>query len=249
MSRRIWNRDELLLAFNLYCKIPFGQIYRNNPQIISLAALLERTPSAVSWKLANFASLDGSLKDRNVRGASHGARADLEIWNEFHGNWDRLAFESERLLLKLTGDPPPEAYSVFPDGGSRLALVKLRVNQAFFRAAVLSAYDYSCCVSGVNVPSLLIASHITPWAHDSRNRTNPRNGLCLSAMHDRAFDCGLITVGPDYILRASSHLKKRPNQSIEAMLLKFEGRRIKLPQRFLPDKNFLLFHLKNIFQR
>jgi putative restriction endonuclease len=54
MERRNWTRNELIVAFNLYCRTPFGRIDRRNPEIIALAAALDRTPSAVSWKLANL---------------------------------------------------------------------------------------------------------------------------------------------------------------------------------------------------
>ena len=89
MASNKWTREELIIAFNLYCKIPFGKIHIHNPQIISLAKLLSRTPSAVSWKLANFARLDPSLQNRNVTGASHGSKLDIEIWNEFSKDWEK----------------------------------------------------------------------------------------------------------------------------------------------------------------
>ena len=71
MKRRDWTRRELVVAFNLYCKIPFGKIDKSNPQIIALATALGRSPSALSWKLANFARLDPALKKRDVTGATH----------------------------------------------------------------------------------------------------------------------------------------------------------------------------------
>ena len=72
MAYSIWTHNELIVAFNLYCKIPFGRIHIHNPQIITLAKAIDRTPSAVSWKLANFARLDPSLKKRGIEGADHG---------------------------------------------------------------------------------------------------------------------------------------------------------------------------------
>jgi len=83
MPRKNWRRDELILAFNLYCKTPFGRIHIRNPEIIALAKLLGRTPSAVSWKLANFARLDPSLRARQIKGASHGGFTEIEVWEEF----------------------------------------------------------------------------------------------------------------------------------------------------------------------
>lgn len=147
MRRRGWTREELIVAFNLYCKIPFGRIHIRNPLIIQLAQSLGRTPSAVSWKLANFARLDPALKMRNVKGAAHGARAEVEIWMEFNDDWEGLAFESERLLSDMGIRPEiDEKAEGFPEGRTREALVRTRVNQGFFRSAVLAAYGVRCCI-------------------------------------------------------------------------------------------------------
>ena len=105
MPRTNWTREELIVAFNLYCKTPFGRIHIRNPEIIALAKTLGRTPSAVSWKLANFASLDPSLKKRNIAGATHGGKLEKEVWAEFNEDWERLSFESETLRLKMAGEP------------------------------------------------------------------------------------------------------------------------------------------------
>ena len=118
MPRRDWTREELIVAFNLYCMIPLGRIHLRNPQVIELARLIGRTPSAVSWKLANFARLDPALQKRNIAGASHGARAEVEIWDEFNNDWEALSFESERLLQRMTGrvvEPIGEESRFFPE--------------------------------------------------------------------------------------------------------------------------------------
>src|SRR5260370_12744449 len=139
MPRRDWTREELIVAFNLYCKIPFGQIHIRNPLVIQLAKAIGRTPSAVSWKLANFARLDPALQKRNISGASHGARAEVEIWNEFRNDWEGLTFESERLLDRIAGRAPrfTEETKEFPEGKSREALIRIRVHQSFFQAVLL----------------------------------------------------------------------------------------------------------------
>lgn len=118
MRRHDWSREELIVAFNLYCKLPFGKIHIRNPQIIALAKVLGRTPSALSWKLANFARLDPSLRKRNVRGATHGARAEVEVWNEFNENWEKLAFESERLSRRMSHEELPLTEEL-PEGATR----------------------------------------------------------------------------------------------------------------------------------
>jgi putative restriction endonuclease len=250
MPRRDWTRKELIVAFNLYCKIPFGKIHIRNPQIISLANTIGRTPSAVSWKLANFARLDPALQKRNIAGATHGARAEVDVWNEFSNDWEKLAFESARLLLDMTGKIVEPALEIerFPEGRTRDAIVRTRVNQNFFRAAVLAAYEGRCCITSLSVPQLLNASHIVPWVVDVKNRTNPRNGLCLSAIHDRAFDCGLLTITQDYIVRLSPKVKgKFADKGIRDLLSDCEGVAISLPRRFAPDKDFLRYHNERVF--
>jgi putative restriction endonuclease len=251
MPRRDWSREELIVAFNLYCKIPFGRIHIRNPLVIQLAKAIGRTPSAVSWKLANFARLDPALKKRQVAGATHGAQAEIEIWNEFNENWEKLAFESERLLREFEGSIAiiDDDSEVFPEGRTRDAVIRARVNQGFFRAAVLAAYGSRCCITGLSVAQLLNASHIVPWKDDVKNRTNPRNGLCLNAIHDRAFDCGLLTVTPDLKVKLSRRLKKiTADDAVREFLGRFEDVGISPPRRFAPDPEFLRFHNERVFQ-
>lgn len=250
MPRRDWTRQELIIAFNLYCKIPFGRIHIRNPRIIKLAQAIGRTPSAVSWKLANFARLDPALKKRNIAGAGHGARADIEIWNEFNSDWEGLAYESERLLrqmMTLATEPIVEPQD-FPEGRTREMIIRARVNQGFFRAAVLAAYNERCCITGLSIPELLNASHIVPWSVDVKNRTNPRNGLCLNAFHDRAFDCGLLTVTPDLKVKLSPRIKRKISDAGSREFLRpFEGASITPPRHFAPNVEFLHYHNEKVF--
>jgi putative restriction endonuclease len=250
MGHRDWTREELIVAFNLYCKIPFGRIHIRNPLVIELARAIGRTPSAVSWKLANFARLDPALQKRNIAGAAHGAKAEVEVWNEFSSDWERLAFESERLLAQITGrvSELEEEVKAFPEGKTREAMIRTRVNQGFFRAAVLAAYGSSCCVTGCSVPELLNASHIVPWAVDVKNRTNPRNGLCLNALHDRAFDCGLLTVMPNLRVKISPKAKQKSSDvGTRELLLRYEDAPISLPRHFAPEPEFLTYHNEHVF--
>jgi putative restriction endonuclease len=250
MPRRDWTREELIVAFNLYCKVPFGRIHLSNPLVVELAKTIGRTPSAVSWKLANFARLDPALQKRNIAGATHGARAEVEIWNEFSEDWARLAFESESLLDQLSDRKPEFAEELreFPEGTTREALVRTRVNQGFFRAAVLAAYGARCCITGLSILQLLTASHIVPWSVDVKNRTNPCNGFCLNALHDRAFDCGLLTVTPDLRVKFSPKIRNgKVNASTREFLLRYEGASVTPPNHFAPNVDFLLYHNEKVF--
>ncbi len=253
MTRDNWTRDELIIAFNLYCKIPFSKITSKNPEIINLAKIIGRTPSAVALKLVNFARLDPELQKRKIVGMSHGSKSEEKIWNEFHGNWEELAYESEILLARFKGEPIENSVMINLDnipneGKEREATIKARVNQNFFRSAILASYDNKCCITGISIPELLVASHIVPWSIDEKNRLNPHNGLCLNLLHDKAFDRGLITITEDYKIKLSSAIiDYKDDEAIEKFFLPYNNRSIFLPKKFLPDKYFLRYHYKNIF--
>lgn len=244
-----WTREEHILAFNLYSQISFGTIHVRNPKIHELAKLLGRSVGSVSYKLANFARLDPALQARGVRGATHGAKGEEEIWREFANDAESLVFESQRLMAERLGEAVTEYAGIetrdLPKAGvEREAIVRLRVNQSFFRRRVLSAYNNRCCITGLGVPALLTASHIVPWASDSANRLNPRNGLCLNALHDRAFDRGLLWVDKDFVVRISPKLRGgRMGEFGDAQWFwEFDGRSLRLPKTFTPDPALLRRH-------
>src|SRR5262245_35068217 len=99
-GQKLWTREELILAINLYLTIEFGKINKTNPRIIHLANLIGRSPSSVSFKLGNFGSFDPSLKSRGIGGLPNASRLDKEVWDEFYNNWEDRAFESERVRAK-----------------------------------------------------------------------------------------------------------------------------------------------------
>lgn len=247
-----WTREQLIITFNLYCKIPFSKTVKTYPDVIKVAKLIGRTPSAVAFKLGNFGSFDEELKKRGIKGLPNTSRLDKEIWDEFNNNWEELAFQSELLIAQLEHKPVEETSEIdlsnLPIGKERERVVKTRVNQSFFRSAILSSYNSRCCITGLNIPEMLVASHIKPWKVDLENRTNPQNGLCLNALHDKAFDKGFITVTTDYKVKTSRHFEKfKVQTNIEELFLKYDGISITLPERFFPKKEFLDYHYEKVF--
>lgn len=253
-GQKLWTREELILAINLYCKTPFGKLDARNPNVINLANLIGRTSNSVALKLVNFASLDPTLKARGIRGASNASKLDKEIWSDFFNNWDSLPFESEILLAKYQKTSVEKLNDIgendLPkEGKTREQLVRVRVNQSFFRKSILAAYNNTCCITGIQQPEFLIASHIKPWSLDEKNRLNPKNGILINALHDRAFENGLITIDTNFRIKVSSILIKQKSQIlIEDFFLKYEGKVIQLPTRFLPDIEFLRYHNKERFK-
>ena len=254
-GQKLWTRDELILAVNLYCKLPFGKMHKSNSEIIKLAELIGRTPSSIALKLGNFASFDPTLQERGIKGARNASKLDKEIWDEFYNNWDVALIESEKLMAKVKKTTIEKLNNIDLDdipkeGLEKIRLVKTRVNQSIFRNVVLATYDNTCCITGISNPELLIASHILPWSKDEKNRMNPMNGLALNALHDRAFEVGLITIDADsYKIKVSPALnKKNAPASIKQNFLDFAGKEIILPDKFLPDRTFLKEHNNSRFR-
>ncbi len=184
----------------------------------------------------------------------HGSHSEIEIWNEFIESWEKLSFESEVILAKYHGQPIEDCIDLTQEGiniegKERETLVKNRVNQSFFRKTILASYNFHCCVTGISIPELLVAGHIIPWSRDYDNRMNPRNGLCMNALHDKAFDKGLMTITPDYKILFSEKVLNSKSLLSEVFFIPFQKKAISLPQRFLPDKKFLDFHNSEIFRR
>jgi hypothetical protein len=253
MTTNRWTKEQLKLAFHLYCQLPFGKLDMRTPEVIKLAGLIGRTPGAVAMKLSNFASLDPAITSTGRKGLEGASNLDREIWDEFHTDWEALAVESELLRRKLDTDAQPidEAdEQLIPEdftGETRKVVTEQRIKQSFFRRAVLSSYRGRCCMSGLTEQRLLIASHIVPWSKDKANRLNPSNGLCLSAIHDRAFDKGLIAIDDDFKIVVSEELMRRDEQFIKDVLVPLNGKMIELPERFMPSVEFLSRHRADLF--
>lgn len=257
-ARANWTRPETLAAMHLYLQLPFGQLHQRNPKLVELASWIGRTPGAVALKLVNLASLDPIIVTSGRSGMGNASSLDRQIWNELQMNWDTVALsaaaEYERLAQShgvqadedlLDDASDSRAASLLGEGITRSATVQVRVNQARFRKAVLASYNATCCISGLNHEKLVIASHIVPWSEDTQNRLNPQNGLCLSALHDRAFDQGLITVTPDFKVRVSPKVKATAGDSfITDSLLRFDSQQIRFPERFAPSPTFLAWHAR-----
>jgi len=255
MERRLWSREELILALNLYLQIPFGKIHHQNPDIIRMGTLIGRTPSSVSMRLSNFASVDPFHQERGIRGLQGGIKQVQPIWDEFIDNQEDLLFESERLLVELEKQTLEQKY---PDlntltenlkGETRTREVKTRVNQNVFRKIVLVNYGSKCAISGIDISDMLIASHIIPWSANEKERLNPSNGICLSAHFDKAFDKGLITIDEEYRLVLGKTLKDYTTKDyFKRWFNEFEGQEIFLPNKYLPSLAFLAWHRDSVFR-
>jgi hypothetical protein len=249
-----WSRDQLLIALKLYCEIPFGKMHSRNPEIIRYANLIHRSPGSLAMKLTNLASLDPKIVSTGRKGLTKASQADRDIWDEMTSDWVQIALEIDQTFQRLANSTPnqPEEEPIEAEadytGLTRSTLIMARVGQRFFRQAVLSAYDFKCCITGLSAPELLVASHIIPWRVDPSNRLNPRNGISLSALHDRAFDQGLITISEDLRMVVSRRISElRPSRYIDNAFLVYADKPIRVPAKFAPDFGFLKYHREHLF--
>lgn len=260
-----WTREELLVALNIYRKLTFGQLDQRNPVIQQVAKKLDRTPGSLAMKLSNFASLDPALQARGIRGLVGASSLDREVWKEFRAEAATLGPQSEEALRNLFKAHDVDEVEVVaregvrvrraqqpkpPDGPTeQMSQVKVRRGQQFFRQMILNVFDSRCCITGIAVRELLVASHILPWGEFPKERLNPENGLCLSRLHDAAFDQGFIALDDDYRLLLSRDLRAHlPQPSLEQNFVAFAGQPIHLlPDAPAPKRDFLRYHRQEIF--
>ena len=165
-----------------------------------------------------------------------------------------MSYESEKLIAQIENTSVENLNNISIkelaiEGKTRDQLIKVRVNQSFFRKTIMASYNNTCCITGIQQPELLIAGHIKPWGVDEKNRLNPRNGIALNALHDKAFENGLITISQSFKVKISSILKKKiKEQTVRDFFLCYENQTIILPSKFLPDKELLKYHNEQRFK-
>lgn len=255
-KQNLWTREELILVFNLYLKLPFGKLHSRTPEVQEIAKLIGRTNNSVAIRLTNFASCDPYHKNRGVKGMIGGIKQCQPIWDEFFGNKEFLIFESERILAEKENITIETKFDdlLFDlkdmKGETKLREVKTRINQNVFRQIVVANYSGKCAITGIDLPELLFASHIIPWSKNEDERLNPENGICFSALYDKAYDKGLIGLNEKYEILISSHLKKKQqNDYYGRYFLHLDKSKIVMPQRYMPRKEFLQYHLDEIFEK
>lgn len=260
MSRRNWSRQETLmaLAFYLCPPLPRKNWDDSDAEIQLFAEAISRKVSAVCFKIANLKACD---PNRSGSGFTHAAAMDAQVMSEYLADPDatmsEAMWELEQIGIQISYDGEIEA----PDpsltsqpqqlGLERVERVRTRVNQDYFRSVLLANYGGACCLTGIDIPALLTASHIKPWAAATPSeRLMSSNGLLLNALHDRAFDRGLITLDNRYRVVVSSRVPHTPTN--DQWLYAFDGKKIALPgsdESTWPSLDFIHYHNDCVFER
>jgi putative restriction endonuclease len=237
-AQRNWTRPEQLLALDLYLSLPFGRLNKTTPEVVAVAKAINRTPSSVAMKACNFASLDESFTSTGRKGLEGASTSDRALWSEFLKDRDQLVEEMESRVDEV---PPVELIFRRPEGPTEVArTVRQRRGHGFFSRVVRSAYEERCAVTGLAISSLNVASHIIPWSSNEGRRTDPTNGILLSALIDRAFDRGLVAFDEKSRLVCARRLKE-PSAAASA-LVSLEGSSLRAPEKFHPDPSALAWH-------
>ena len=253
MERRLWTREELILALSVYFQLPFGRLNHTTPEVKELARVLGRSENSAALRLVNFAACDPYIINSGRKGMTAGMSVCLPVWEEFSCDHERLFAEAQRIKASLLHQTIEKSLHITPqdlEGKERTAVIRQRVNQSVFRTMILSNYEERCAITGINIPELLVAGHIIPWADSTpQQKLNPENGICLSALYDKAFDQGLITISPDdYSVILSAALREYESQDyFDKHFRSICGKTITMPIEHQPNRDFLAYHRDKIF--
>ena len=255
MKNRLWTENELMLALRWYLQLPFGQLDQRNPQVKHLGELIGRTSSSVALRLVNFAALDPIQQQRGIKGMPNGGKKCKECWDKFMTDKESFIYESETVLANLEGKDLETKYAdripkipTGVKGKTKDRLLKVRVNQYIFRKIVLANYGYKCALTDIDIPELLVASHIIPWAKNIEERLNPSNGICLSSLYDKAFDVGLISFDDNYKTIFSPKLLSCVGKDYYYRFFEpYKGAKLSTPLKYKANSLFLEYHRDCIY--
>jgi putative restriction endonuclease len=253
MAGSTWSKEETMMAFALYWLLPQSEYKANNQDVLNLGRAIGRDGNSVKMKLENLKRGDPNRQALGQKGLSHGSKLELIVWDEYFADQDGYLAACIKLLgtavagYKCSSSVEYATVDLPPVGSIRMVQRAERVNQEYFRNNLLHNYKGKCCLTGLSEPKLLVASHIKPWAvsDPKTERLAASNGLLLNALHDRAFDQGLMTIDKNYRVVLSSKLKR--DDVSEKWLFKFEGQKITEPSVMPPAREFIEYHNDMVF--
>ena len=252
MANQKWSPEETTMAFVLYFLLEPREIDKKNPDIQQLGNALGRSAGAVAMKISNISAHDQNRISQGKVGLKHGSKLDEWVWEAYEERGDDFLSEGIELLtstLNSSGGSQPVEYATIDilEGTERAIAATQRTNQNYFRNCLLENYRKRCCITGLNIPDLLVASHIKPWkkSDPKTERLAPSNGLLLNNLHDKAFDRGLITIDTDYKIVVSRKVKH--SDASDELLWKYHGKKIELPVFMPPAKEFIEYRNDCIF--
>ncbi len=154
-----------------------------------------RFPETVLVRVNGEKSFEVSASDPAVLGQNAGdGPMKVEGYGELYAVLRRTAARA-RTKPNRVADEFKKQTATMPKTTEAERLVVQRVGQGLFRNALLDFWQGQCCVTGLDVPELLRASHIRPWAkcETDEQRLDVFNGLLLAPHLDALFDGGWVS--------------------------------------------------------
>lgn len=249
MANRLWTREEMILALDLYFRIPFGRIHKTNPDIIKLAEFIGRTPSSVGMRLSNYASCDPELRAAGIKGLNSGIKTCQPYWDEFANSRGKLksaAIESRINLIQTNSTDSNQFYTHISEWDNL-------VNEMYdykFQDIVSKNYHEHCAISGMKAQQFLVGCHIIPSSENEEESMNANNGIYLNLLYARAFVEGLIGFDKDFKIHFSSELKKHKFEDGYYVFQRYEGKHLQLGDVVVkPSESFLEWHMDTVFNK
>jgi putative restriction endonuclease len=162
------------------------------------------------------------------------------IFPTFLMGWDAQSLKA-RVAFGLPGKASVELPQTQNERRYAMREVQQRLHQASFRAAVISAYDGRCALSGLPEVRLLDAAHIIDDKHELLGQPVIQNGIPLSKIHHAAFDAHFLGIDPDYRIHVSERLLSQRDGPMLEALKRLDKEMLHLPPRVQdrPDRERL----------
>lgn len=203
----------------------------------------------LNWKNNVSATIQRHcIQTRSYRGAEN---LFYSVFGLGEGFWGLVEYKSNIEGQAVNPIEQREIKMIFNDSNlsqtEKEAIIMARRGQGIFRERLINKYK-SCIVTGISDERLLVASHIKPWnvADPRTERLAPDNGLLLNALHDKAFDQGLITITKDFKIVVSSVVGHGAAE--DEFLWRYSGERITLPKQSSPRPDFIEYHNDMVFK-
>ena len=249
-ERNSYTKEQEILIIDLYTRTPTARIRDSNPEIIALCDFFNdngyhSVVSGIRNKMENLKSVDPEYTADGRTGRNNIRQGFKELWlEELRSGFSELDKHVEWAVSEIVKHSPADAAGAMP-------VWRHRSGQANYRDRVLAAFDNSCCISGIQTPDLIQACHIKPYRICERDgmeeqKTDVRNGLCMSVLHHKAFDSGLITIDEEHRLLISSEWEDLADD--DTFFRPYEGRRIRETSRTIIGEEYLEYHRENIFR-
>lgn len=217
-----------------------------------MSEILGRSEKSISAKMDNLARFDPIVILEGKKGLTHGSKIDESVWIDFQEHPQKMITEAQKLIAERgeMDDATMQKYYTIDDGlmidiieGQDIeAVLKRRLGQEAFRRKVLHCANEKCCITGINEPRLLVASHIKPWICCSPfEKTDVHNALCLNRLHDGLFDKYLMTIDEDYkIIYAPTLEKSVGTDFFESAIAKYDV--IRVNNKNKPSVDYIVYH-------